>query len=164
MLARRWLWLTVLAPLACGSGETTHGEAAVLALLAAQAEAWNRHDAEAWVTPFAADAVFVNILGMRLTGREQIKQRHAELFRGLFSKSRVVVTTRRVRSLGATSALAETDYELRDYERLPPPIRPTEPDGMLRTRLTYVLTLTQEGWRVVFAQNTAIVPLPPVGR
>jgi hypothetical protein len=71
------------------------------------------------------------------------------------------VNTRKVRLLGSGAALAETDYELRDYDRLPPGIAPTEADGTLRTRLKYVWTLTIEGWRIIAAQNTAILPRPP---
>jgi uncharacterized protein (TIGR02246 family) len=162
MFSRRSLLtlpLLILAP-ACESGHGERGEAAIRALLARQAEAWNRHDARAWSAPFTEDAEFVNILGMLLVGRAQIEQRHAELFQGIFSHSRVVVTTRKVRSLGPTSALAETDYELSQYFRLPPGFRATDADGTLRTRLKYVLMLTPEGWRIVSAQNTAIVPTP----
>lgn len=129
--------------------------------MARQAEDWNRHDAHAWSAPFTEDADFINIIGMLFQGRAQIEKRHAELFEGIFKRSRVVVTTRKVRSLGPTSALAETDYELRDYDRLPPGLKPSDADGTLRTRLKYVLTLTPEGWRIVSAQNTAVVQLPP---
>ncbi|MGO8055871.1 hypothetical protein, partial [Rhizobium leguminosarum] len=52
----------------------------------------------------------------------------------------------------------ETDYELRDYDRLPPGIQATDADGTLRTRLKYVCELEPDGWRIVAAQNTAILP------
>jgi hypothetical protein len=51
---------------------------------------------------------------MLLHGKAQIEQRHREIFESIFARSRVVVTTRKVRLLGATAALAETDHELRD--------------------------------------------------
>jgi uncharacterized protein (TIGR02246 family) len=158
-MLRRPLLLAFLL-VGCSSPAGGQGEATVRALLAEQSEAWNRHDARAWCAPFTEDAEFVNILGMLLKGRSQIEQRHAELFQGIFAKSRIVVTTRKVRSLGATSALAETDYELRGYDRLPPGFRPTDADGTLRTRMSYVLTLTPDGWRIISAQNTAIMPMP----
>lgn len=161
MLSRRSLLSLAALTLACSSSEGPRGEAAVRALLSRQAEDWNRHDAKAWCAPFTEDAEFINILGMRLVGRAEIERRHAEIFSGIFRRSNVVVTTRKVRSLGPTSALAETDYELRDYDRLPPGFRPTDPDGTLRTRLKYVLTLTGDGWRIVAAQNTAVMPSPP---
>jgi uncharacterized protein (TIGR02246 family) len=132
-------------------------ELAIRQILARQAEDWNRHDAKAWVAAFSEDAEFINILGSSLQGRAEIERRHAEIFTTIFARSRVVVTTRKVRMLGATAALAETDYELRDYDRLPPGIQATDPDGTLRTRLKYVCELASDGWRIVAAQNTAIL-------
>lgn len=136
----------------------SEAEGAIRQILARQAEDWNRHDAKAWVAAFSEDAEFINILGNSLQGRAEIERRHAEIFTTIFARSRVVVTTRKVRMLGATAALAETDYELRDYERLPPGIQATSPDGTLRTRLKYVFELAADGWRIVSAQNTAILP------
>ena len=139
---------------------TALDDAAIAALIVGQAETWNQHDATAWVAPFEADAEFVNIVGMRLSGREQIQQRHAELFQGIFSHSSVVITTSKVTRLGADAAVVDTVYELRGYDRLPPGIRPTDADGTLRTRMRYVLTRGNDGWHVVAAQNTAIFPPP----
>lgn len=135
-------------------------DAVIRQTLAQQEEAWNKHDAKAWVSAFSEDAEFINILGMSLQGRAEIEQRHAEIFRTIFAHSRVSVQTRKVRTLGSHAAIAETDYALRDYDRLPPGIRPTDADGTLRTRLKYVWELRSEGWRIVSAQNTAILPLP----
>ena len=157
MLARRLFVLASLSLVAC-SADGSHGEGEIRALIAKQADAWNRHDTRAWMTPFSEDAEFINILGTALLGRPEIEQRHAELFKGIFARSRVTVTTRQVRSLGATAAVAETEHELRGYDRLPPGIRPTDADGTLRTRMKYVLQLRPEGWRIVTAQNTAVAP------
>lgn len=159
MFARRLFLLSALSLAAC-SPDGGHGESEIRAAIAKQADAWNRHDIAAWMAPFAADAEFINILGTALLGRPEIEGRHAELFKGIFAHSRVVVTTRQVRSLGATAAVAETDYELRGYERLPPGIQATDDDGTLRTRMKYVWQLRPEGWRIVTVQNTAILPKP----
>ncbi len=159
---QRRLLLTgfMLAPVACRSTASAVDEAAVRGLVAKQAEAWNRHDAHAWAEVFTPDAEFVNIVGMLFEGREQIEQRHAQLFATIFSRSRVVVTTRKVLSLGAPYALVETVHELRDYARLPPGVQPTDADGTLRTRMKYVMMLTAAGgWQIASAQNTAIAKL-----
>jgi len=162
MLNRRALGLLLLVgPLtACKARSEPPAEPAIRQALAQQAEAWNRHDAKAWVAAFASDAEFVNILGMLLQGRAEIERRHAELFGGIFAHSTVVVTTRKVRPLGADAAVAETDYELRGYERLPPGIRATDADGTLRTRLKYVWVRDADGWKIASAQNTAVLPAP----
>jgi uncharacterized protein (TIGR02246 family) len=137
-------------------------DTAIAALIASQAETWNRHDAAAWAAPFEVDAQFINIVGMHLSGREQIQQRHAELFQGIFSNSSVVITTGKLTHLGSDAALVDTVYELRGYARLPPGIRPTDADGTLRTRMRYALTHRQDGWHIAAAQNTAIFPAPDV--
>lgn len=162
MVARRSLVLLLaLSPvLGCDASPSPPAEPAIRKALEQQAQAWNQHDAKAWSASFADDADFVNILGMLFQGRQEIERRHADLFGSIFARSQVVVTTRKVRPIGKTAAVAETDYELRGYDRLPPGIRPTDPDGTLRTRLKYVWELKPEGWRIVSAQNTAVLPPP----
>jgi uncharacterized protein (TIGR02246 family) len=160
-MARRVTVLLALALTATACSKAPPpAEPAIREALARQADAWNKHDAHTWVAPFSNDAEFVNILGMSLQGRAEIEKRHAEIFSGIFSHSHVEVKTRRVRQLGPAAALAETEYELRDYDRLPPGIRPTDADGTLRTRLKYVWALDHDEWKVVAAQNTAILPPP----
>lgn len=143
------------------AARTQEAELAIRQIFARQAEDWNRHDAKAWVSAFSDDAEFINILGTTLQGRAEIERRHAEIFSSIFARSRVVVTTRKVRLLGATAAVVETDYELRDYDRLPPGIQATDADGTLRTRLKYVCELEAGSWRIVAAQNTAVLPPRP---
>jgi len=162
--ARRTTALALLSLLAISTLDCAQApppaEATIRETLARQVEAWNRHDARAWVAPFSDDAEFVNILGTTLQGRTEIERRHAEIFSGIFAHSRVQVKTRRVRPLGTTAALAETEYELRGYDRLPPGIHATDADGTLRTLLKYVWALDHGQWKVVAAQNTAILPPP----
>ena len=152
------------SPAAPAPAETPTGvdDAALAALVTQQADTWNRHDAAAWIAPFEPDAEFINILGMLMTGREQIEKRHAELFQGIFSHSSVVITTRKVTRIGADAALIDTIYELRGHDRLPPGIRATDADGTLRTRMRYAVIRKAGQWRVVSVQNTAILP-PPEG-
>jgi uncharacterized protein (TIGR02246 family) len=156
------LLLVLIALTGCEQRPSASADASIRHALVQQAEAWNRHDAKAWIAPFSEDAEFVNILGMLLKGRAEIERRHAEIFAGIFANTRVVVTTRSVRLLGTSGAVAETEYELRDYARLPPGIRPTDADGTLRTRLQYVWQLNPDGWRIVSAQNTAVLPSPAI--
>ncbi|HEV2897746.1 MAG TPA: SgcJ/EcaC family oxidoreductase [Pseudaminobacter sp.] len=50
-------------------------------------EAWNRHDAHAFATVFAADAEFTNVFGMQATGRGDIEQFHTPIFETMFKDS-----------------------------------------------------------------------------
>lgn len=143
------------------AAEATADESAIRTLLAEQTAAWNRGDAKAWTAGFAADADFVNILGMYFAGRQAIEDRHAQLFSTIFRGSHLEVGVEKVRFVGPDAAIAETIHRLRGFARLPPGIQPTDASGELRTRLKYVLERRPAGWTIVSAQNTAIHPTPP---
>ena len=73
--------------------QRTTDEAEINALIDRQTAAWNRADAEGWGECFSDDATFVNIMGMPLTGRRHIADRHGAMFRTVFSgsSSRVLI-------------------------------------------------------------------------
>jgi uncharacterized protein (TIGR02246 family) len=130
-------------------------------LLSEQVAAWNAGDARGWSANLAEDAAFINILGMRFDGRQAAERRHAALFESIFKGSHVEMTALRVRVLGDSAAVAETEMELRDFARLPPGILASSGEGILRTRMTWVWMREGGRWRIVLAQNTAVAPAPP---
>jgi uncharacterized protein (TIGR02246 family) len=131
--------------------------APIVSILEALPDAWNRRDADAWVENFAETSGFTNILGMHFADREANRARHAELFATIFANSRLEAEVLRVRPVGGTAAVAELEFTLIGYDRLPPDVPETEP-GILRTRLITMLEHRGGRWTVVAAQNTAILP------
>lgn len=155
------LLLLALSPLPGWAGAPegrAQDEAALRALVARQAEAWNRHDAAAWSKDFAPDADFVNIAGMVFSGRAEIEKRHAAIFASVFKDSRTQVTVRKLSFPRPDVALLETEHEVTQFGALPLGIQPTEP-GLLRTRMKYVLTRERAGWQIIAAQNTDVKPV-----
>jgi uncharacterized protein (TIGR02246 family) len=128
-------------------------------LVAEQTEAWNRHDAVAWSKDFAADARFINIFGMELSGRDSIEQRHADVFAGIFRNSKAQVTVKNIVRPVNEIALVDTEHEVTDSIALPSEI--TEIGGVLRTRMRYVLKKTQDKWVIIAGQNTDVKPWRP---
>jgi uncharacterized protein (TIGR02246 family) len=133
-------------------------ETAIRALLAAQAEAWNRGDAIAWSKHFATDADFVNIFGMVFSGRQEIENRHAAVFTSFFKGSQSTVTVRRLVFPAPRLAIVDSDHVVTGYGMLPSTLHPV--DGAVRTRMKYVMRRGPKGWSIVAAQNTEIKPLP----
>lgn len=124
--------------------------------------AWNARDADAWVASVGEDSGFTNILGMHFPDRAANRSRHAELFETIFADSRLEAEVLSVRVVGRDAAVAEVEFTLVGYHRLPPGVEETVP-GVLRTRLVTVLERREVGWTIVAAQNTAILPVA-VGR
>jgi uncharacterized protein (TIGR02246 family) len=129
----------------------------VAGVLGALPVAWNGRDASAWGEHFVERSTFTNILGMHFPDRAANVARHEQLFATIFRDSRLTAEVLDVRPVGADGAVAQVQFELSGYERLPPGIGETEP-GLLRTRLISVLERVDGDWRIVAAQNTAILP------
>ncbi len=137
----------------------SQNEASLRKLVTEQTEAWNRHDAAAWSKDFAPDAEFINIVGTIFSGREEIEKRHASVFASVFKDSRTEVTVRKIRLIAPSVAVVDTDHVVTGYTGLPPGVQATE-QGVLRTRMRYVMKQTGGTWSIVTGQNTDVKPAP----
>jgi uncharacterized protein (TIGR02246 family) len=149
-----------LVPAVHAEEARSQDEAAIRQLVAAQAEAWNRHDAAAWSKDFAPDADFVNIVGTVFQGRPEIEKRHAGIFASIFKESRTQVTVRRLVFLGPEVAVVDTDHEVSGHSGLPPGVQNTDESGTLRTKMKYVMKKSAGKWQIAAAQNTDVKPAP----
>jgi uncharacterized protein (TIGR02246 family) len=95
---------------------TRSDEDAVAALFAAFAAGWNAHDGTACAAPFAADADFTAITGLRARGRELIARGHAEILGAVYRDTRLSVEPLGVRFLRADVALAEAHLHVRQAD------------------------------------------------
>lgn len=139
--------------------KSSTAEDLIRSVLEAQIAAWNAGDAEGWCKDFTEDSEFVNIIGAHFENRDANVRRHAELFATIFKGSRLAVRETRVRMLGDFTASADLVLDLTAFSRLPPGIRPSIGDDVLRTRMHYVLIHDGTRWRIVFSQNNAVMPL-----
>jgi uncharacterized protein (TIGR02246 family) len=124
-------------------------------VLYALGDALNAKDAEALGALFAEDSEFVNIMGMRMRGREGIVKGHAWAFSGPLAGSRVEFDA--VDELPVTSDVVVLHgHVLR--ERLPDAPPSTLPAGA--TVLELVTRRGPDGWQAVAAVNVT-ESLPP---
>jgi len=121
-------------------------------VVAAFAEAWNRHDMEAFAELFAADAEFVNVVGMWWKGRAEIKAAHEFTHSTMFKSSRLTILETTVRFPAPLLAIARSRWLLENH---------VSPDGEpLPARngvLVNVLALRDGRWSIIDAQNTDII-------
>ena len=145
------------------STAAAEADADIRALIAAQAEAWNRHDAAAWASAFTPNAEFINILGTPFNGKPAIEGITARIFSSFFKLTRDSVTVQNVVLVTPDVAYAQFEHAVSGYTALPKGILPSDPgadgNGVLRTRMTYLLHRTGDHqWSIVHGQNTAILP------
>jgi uncharacterized protein (TIGR02246 family) len=118
------------------------------------AEAWDRGDADGLAELFAADADFVNVVGLWWTRREQIRRNHAYGFTHIFPGSTMSVDRLRVRELGDEVAVVHVRWSV---EGQVDPRGGPAPD---RHGVLVLVTQRQADgtWLAVAAQNTDLVP------
>ena len=160
---RLGLFFLVLASIGAGVAlAADRDEEAARAAVARFAEAWNRHDMDAFGALFARDADFVNVTGQLWKGREEIQRRHAythgAILReavpealpanyGIFKSSTYHFDRIDVRLLGPNLAIAHGAWTMRDDARTAEPRR-----GMM----TFTLTRDGDDWLYEAVQNTEI--------
>ncbi len=144
-------WLVISISASFGANLETSAKA----IVERQETAWNSGDAEAWGADYTEDSTFVNIMGMRFSSRSENVARHALLFDTIFSDSTLEIKIVGLRPAGEAAAIMDTIMVLRGHERPPPGIPDTKP-GALHTRMKYILIKSDDSWRIVSAQNTAI--------
>lgn len=88
------------------------GEQAIRSIVDALVQAWNRHDAKAFVAVFAEDADFTNVFGMHAKGRVEIEGFHVPIFKTMFKDSRLEATETRLRFLRPDVAAAEVLWKM----------------------------------------------------
>ena len=119
---------------------------AVEAIVGHLEAAWNAMDPEAFASPFAEDADFVNIVGEHHRGRAAIVAGHRAIFRDFYADSTTRLTLLAARLLRPDVALAHVFSEL------------DAPKGPLAGRNTAVfsMVLTRENgrWQIAAFHNT----------
>jgi uncharacterized protein (TIGR02246 family) len=141
--------------------KSSTAEDLIRSLLEAQIAAWNAGDAEGWCRDFTEDSEFVNIIGAHFESRGANLRRHTELFATIFKGSRLAICEMRIRMLGDFTATSDLVLDLTGFSKLPPGIRPSIGNDVLRTRMHYVLVHDSARWWIVFSQNSAVMPPSP---
>ena len=121
-------------------------------LVAAVTAAWSAKDAAAYAAPYTQDVQVVSPVGTLLSGRAAFQAQHAFLFSGPFAGSTQAIDVRAVLFLTGTIALVYQDVTLTGYAFLPPGLPSI--NGMVRTRVTWVVVKRGAQWEIVFQHMT----------
>lgn len=87
-------------------------EAAIRQVVKQVEDAWNAHDGKAFAAPFAPDADYVVVNGMRMAGREAIEKGHTAIFTTIYKDSHNAGTIRNIRFVRADVAVVHVEWDL----------------------------------------------------
>ena len=125
--------------------------------LKALCDTWNVHDMDAMATLFCEDADFVNVIGMRFKGRQEIEAAHRELHKDRFAKTEIKQLLTSVSYLASDIAVAHVRWEMTSDPA-------TGVTGLRRGMMTHLLVRKNGEWRFRAIQNTDIVHLPELAK
>lgn len=87
-------------------------ENAIKQLVRQLQDGWNAHDGKAFAAPFAADADYVIVNGIKIKGHEEIEKGHTEIFTTIYKGSHNVGTLKSIRFLRPDVAVAHVEWNL----------------------------------------------------
>jgi uncharacterized protein (TIGR02246 family) len=118
------------------------------------ADAWKAGDAKTYGVRFLPNGTFTNVNGEFYVGREQFDRRHAEVFAGVFRRTTLSLTTKKLRFVRPDVAIADIDTEVAGA-RLRPQGVAVAADGVLRSRLLMVLLKENGVWCIAAYHNVS---------
>ena len=115
--------------------------------------AWNVHDMDALAKLFAADADFVNVVGMWWRDRETIRTAHMQTHQTIFKTSTLAMDSTTVKFLSSDIAVAHMTWTLSGHLAFD-----GKPGLPRHGILSFVMKREGKDWLIESAQNTDIVP------
>ena len=137
--------------------QSTDPEAIIRGIVADQATAWNRGNAEAIASRVAPDVSFTNLFGMVIYGKPAFVQRHTEILATFYKGTTKHHAIRRIRFVTPDVAIVDIDNEVRGVKALPGGIV-VPPDGVVKTQLMEVFVQRDGGWWVEAYHNVDVKP------
>lgn len=136
----------------------SHGpdESAIRKLLQDFVDAWNAGDGEGCAQPFAVNADFTNVMGLRAHGRETIAAGHAEILATIYRGSRAQATVQGIRFVRPDVAVVGADLALVDDQGNPYPVAH-------RSNASMVACREGDGWSIVTFHNMIPFERPVAG-
>jgi uncharacterized protein (TIGR02246 family) len=128
-------------------------EAALKQIVQQVQDGWNAHDGKAFAAPFAADADYVVVNGMKLKGRDEIEKGHTQIFATIYKDSHNVGTVKSVRFLRPDVAVVHAEWNL-EFSMGGEKRKATAMNSM-------VMTKDSGKWSIAAFHNT---PIQPQGR
>jgi uncharacterized protein (TIGR02246 family) len=148
--------IIIILSAAIANAQTKEDEESVRALPGMFCNAWAKHDGHELAKIMAEDVDFVTVGGVWLQGRANFEKYHTRLLAGRFSNASNTPLEIRVRFVRPDEAILHWSWTIQGDK---------DPNGSARPKrfgiMTMVAKKTDNGWKVVLAQNTNAGPGAP---
>ena len=125
-------------------------EAAIRAIVTRLQDSWNAGDSKAWAAPFAEDADYVVVNGMRIKGREVIESGHRGIFDTIYKGSHISASPASVRFIRDDVAIVHVEWHLKFNEGGTP--------REIKAMNSFIVTKEKGQWSITAFHNTPILP------
>jgi uncharacterized protein (TIGR02246 family) len=141
---------SMAAPLAehPSSKARAEDEAAIRKIVALVEEGWNKGDGKVFAAPFAEDADYVVVNGMRVKGRNEIALGHQRIFDTVYKNSHNTGTVQSIRFLRDDVAVVHVEWRLQ--------FRADDAAREGGAISTMVMTKQRGQWGIAAFHNTSI--------
>lgn len=129
---------------------TEEDKSQIKEIVAGYTTAWNENGGHGFADGFAEDADFINIFGMRFSGREEIEKRHVKILEGFLKNSILHIENIELREPTQGTVVALVHWGLTGENSV----------GISKGVFTHVLVKKGEHWEIAACQNTVIRSAP----
>ena len=150
--------LVVLAP-AGALAQDAAAEAAIRAIVAEQAAAWDAGDGARYASRVASEASFTNLFGMVMYGKPAFEARHKDILATFYKGTNKKHVIRKIRFVTPDVAIVDIDNEVHGVKAMPPGIAVPK-DGVIKTQLMEVFVRRNGEWWVEAYHNVDTKPAP----
>lgn len=132
-------------------------EAAIRAIVADQAAAWDVGDGTRYARHVAAEVSFTNLFGMVMYGAPAFTERHSQILATFYKGTTKRHAIRRIRFVTPDVAIVDIDNEVHGVKTMPAGIT-VPPDGVVRTQLMEVFSRRAGRWWIEAYHNVDLKP------
>ena len=143
----RWGVCILLALTNCAFALEKADQDAIEKVIAGYAHAWNDQECKGFGEGFAQDADFVNVYGMKFTGREEIEARHVKILQGFLKNSKMEILKTDLREVQKGLVIATVYWRVKGFKK---------PDAIQDGIFTQVFIRQEKKWEITASQNTLI--------
>ncbi len=126
----------------------TADETAIRANIGQMSNGWNAKSGEQFAKPFAEDADYVVINGMRIKTRRVIAKGHQDIFDTIYKNSNLMLTVDSIRFLKPDVAVVHVSGLLKISE--------ADSARTRNVKITLVMTKNNDQWEIAAFQNTLV--------